>query len=165
MHTCQGLCIIHVQIEVSFLSPSVRNLCETTHVDTFSSRIILHSYNLQMRVHIIRHKYTYRYSLLHKTSALTNKQAKHPLDWLTNFLMHANTSLLYLILIQYCLAVYSWSAVQAAGAVLSIGVCLGLFAPVLLHRYVCMYVCENICLLCIAICMYIVYIPDHILQV
>ena len=43
------------------------------------------------------------------------------MDWLTNFLLHTNTSLLNLILIQYCLAVYSWSAMQAAGAVLSIG--------------------------------------------
>jgi MFS family permease len=62
-------------------------------------------------------------------------QAKYPLDWLTNFLMHTTSGLLNLILIQYCLAVYNWSAVLASAAVLSVGICLGLFAPILLHRF------------------------------
>lgn len=63
------------------------------------------------------------------------KKARHPRDWLANFLMHTTTSLLNLVLIQYCLAVYKWSAVSAAAAVLSLGVCLGIFSPILLHRY------------------------------
>jgi MFS family permease len=63
------------------------------------------------------------------------KQAKNPLDWLSNFLMHATTGLANLILLQYCLAVYDWTAVQAAASVLSIGVCLAFFSPFLLHRY------------------------------
>lgn len=62
-------------------------------------------------------------------------KAKYPLDWLTNFLMHITSGLLNLILIQYCLAVYNWSAVVASAAVLSVGICLGLFAPALLHRF------------------------------
>jgi MFS family permease len=62
-------------------------------------------------------------------------KAKFPLDWLTNFLMHTTSGLLNLILIQYCLAVFDWSAVLASAAVLSVGICLGLFAPALLHRF------------------------------
>jgi MFS family permease len=62
-------------------------------------------------------------------------KAKYPLDWLTNFLMHTTSGLLNLILIQYCLAVFDWSAVLASAAVLSVGICLGFFAPVLLHRF------------------------------
>jgi hypothetical protein len=62
-------------------------------------------------------------------------QAKYPLDWLTNFLMHTTSGLLNLILIQYCLAVFDWSAVLASAAVLSVGICLSLFAPALLHRF------------------------------
>lgn len=62
-------------------------------------------------------------------------KAKYPLDWLTNFLMHTTSGLLNLILIQYCLAVYNWSAVLASAAVLSVGICLGLFAPIFLHRF------------------------------
>ena len=50
------------------------------------------------------------------------KKAKHPKDWLANFMMHCTTGLLNLILIQYCLAVFKWSAILAAGAVLSIGI-------------------------------------------
>lgn len=62
-------------------------------------------------------------------------RAKYPLDWATNFLMHTTSGLLNLILIQYCLAVYNWSAVLASAAVLSVGICLGLFAPIFLHRF------------------------------
>ena len=63
------------------------------------------------------------------------KSAKNPKDWLANFMMHCTTGLLNLILIQYCLAVFHWSALLSAGAVLSVGICLGLFAPILLNRY------------------------------
>lgn len=58
-----------------------------------------------------------------------------PLIWLVNFLMQCLTSLLYLIFIQYCLAVFDWSPTLTSGAVLFIGVCLGILAPTLLHFY------------------------------
>eukprot|EP01031_Cornospumella_fuschlensis_P024486 gene24486-29595_t len=63
------------------------------------------------------------------------KQARQPLDWLSNLLMHANAGLANLILLQYCLAVFDWSAIQAAAGVLSIGIGLAFFSPFLLHRY------------------------------
>lgn len=62
-------------------------------------------------------------------------KAKYPLDWLTNFLMHITSGILNLILIQYCLAVYGWSPIAASAGILSVGICLGIFAPNLLHRY------------------------------
>jgi hypothetical protein len=61
--------------------------------------------------------------------------ATRPLDWLTNLLMHCCTSLASMILIQYCLAVIGWSALRATASVLSVGLCLGIFAPILTHRY------------------------------
>lgn len=63
------------------------------------------------------------------------RKARSPMDWLANFLMHCTTALLNLILIQYCFAVFHWSAISSAAALLSVGVCLGIFAPLLLHRY------------------------------
>jgi MFS family permease len=63
------------------------------------------------------------------------KKAKHPLDWLTNFLMHITTSIMLMIFIQYLFVVFHWSAPLASGAVLFVGFCLGVFAPTLLHRY------------------------------
>lgn len=61
--------------------------------------------------------------------------AEHPTDWMVNFLMHSCTGVLNLIYIQFCFAVYHWSAVGAAGAVLVIGLCLGIESPILLDRY------------------------------
>jgi MFS family permease len=63
------------------------------------------------------------------------QQAKHPLDWLTNFLMHITTSIMLMIFIQYLFVVFHWSAPLASGAVLFVGLCLGIFAPTFLHRY------------------------------
>ena len=63
------------------------------------------------------------------------QQANHPYDWLVNFLMHCCTNILYLCLLQFCLAVFDWSAIAASGAVLLIGVCLGIESPTCLHRY------------------------------
>lgn len=63
------------------------------------------------------------------------KRAKHPLDWLTNFLMHITTSIMLMIFIQYLFVVFNWSAPIASGAVLFVGLCLGVFAPTLLHHY------------------------------
>lgn len=62
-------------------------------------------------------------------------RAKYPLDWLVNFTMHCTSALLNLIFIQYCLAIFDWSAIRAAAAILFIGLCLGIFAPILLHRF------------------------------
>jgi MFS family permease len=61
--------------------------------------------------------------------------AQHPTDWMVNFLMHSCTGVLNLIYIQFCFAVYHWSAIGAAGAVLVIGLCLGIESPTLLDRY------------------------------
>ena len=63
------------------------------------------------------------------------KKAKHPFDWLTNFLMHITTSIMVMIFIQYLFVIFHWSAPFASGAILFVGLCLGLFAPILLHRY------------------------------
>lgn len=63
------------------------------------------------------------------------KKAAYPMDWMTNWLMHICSSLANMILIQYCLAVLGWTAPLAAVAVLSVGLCLGIFAPPLMHRY------------------------------
>jgi MFS family permease len=63
------------------------------------------------------------------------KRAKHPLDWVTNYLMHISTAVLLMIFIQYALAVMKWSGPVASAAVLFVGFCLGLFAPSLLHRF------------------------------
>lgn len=63
------------------------------------------------------------------------RRAKHPLDWLTNYLMHISTAVLLMIFIQYVLAVFQWSGPVASASVLFVGFCLGLFAPSLLHRF------------------------------
>ena len=62
-------------------------------------------------------------------------KAVHPLDWVTNYLMHISTGVLLMIFIQYALAVFQWSGPVASAAVLFVGFCLGLFAPSLLHRF------------------------------
>jgi hypothetical protein len=62
-------------------------------------------------------------------------KAEHKFDWLTNLAMHTCPALFAMILVQYCFAVFKWSAPQASVAVFSIGGCLGLFAPCLLTRY------------------------------
>jgi MFS family permease len=58
-----------------------------------------------------------------------------PLIWWVNFLMHCLSSLLYLIFIQYCLAIFHWSPALASGSVLFIGISLGILSPSLLHSY------------------------------
>lgn len=63
------------------------------------------------------------------------KLANHPNDWLVNFIGHSNTSLLALIFVQYALAVFHWSPVQAAGGYLAVGISIGVLGPVLLHRF------------------------------
>jgi MFS family permease len=61
--------------------------------------------------------------------------AKYPADWAVNFMMHSTSSLLNLIFIQYALAVYGWSGVQASGAYAFVGISLAVLAPVVMHRY------------------------------
>jgi MFS family permease len=63
------------------------------------------------------------------------KKAKHPYDWLTNFLMHITTAIMLMIFIQYLFVVFHWSAPLASGAVLFVGLCLGIFAPTFLHYF------------------------------
>jgi MFS family permease len=62
-------------------------------------------------------------------------KAEHPLDWLTNFLLHTTTGILNLILIQYSLSVLGFSAIETAALALAIGLGLGIFSPLFLHRY------------------------------
>lgn len=80
-----------------------------------------------------------KYMLEHFPISLSSikliKEARFPYDWLTNFLMHSTSGVVNLIFIQYCLAVFDWTAVQAAGGVLTIGLCLGVLAPTFMHRY------------------------------
>lgn len=63
------------------------------------------------------------------------KSADYPLDWLGNFMMHSTAGLANLILLQFCLAIFNWTAIYASIAVLSIGVGLAIFSPILLYRY------------------------------
>lgn len=62
-------------------------------------------------------------------------KAKYPTDWVVNFTMHSGTGVVNLVLVQFCLAVLKWSAVQTAAGVLSVGLLLGIFAPTFLHRF------------------------------
>lgn len=63
------------------------------------------------------------------------KKAENPLDWLTNFLLHTATGVLNLVLIQYSLSVLGFSAIQTAYLALAIGLGLGIFSPLFLHKY------------------------------
>lgn len=71
-------------------------------------------------------------------SSLSSTQQSVPsfvLIWWVNFLMHCLSSLLFLIFIQYALAVFNWSPALASGCVLFIGISLGILSPTLLHYF------------------------------
>jgi hypothetical protein len=62
-------------------------------------------------------------------------QAKYPLDWISNILMQSIPSLLGMVLLQYFLSVFNWSASIASVGVFSVGLCLALFGPCLLSKF------------------------------